>query len=211
MQTMSLNEIILRYSKVPRRTRLGAAAGIVSGLFVLYFFLIHADQQSVLNDALQALQTTEAQRAEKFAYAANISLYETRLKDLTTQLQSARAMLPDTPDVPQFLSQIGTIAKDVGLVIERFEPQAEMPLDFYAETRFGVQVRGSYHEVGLFLDRVSHMDRIVNVSNLTMDNPQVQNLRVVVTGSFLLRAFRSLSADEMAAAQEAAKKKDGKK
>jgi len=211
MQTPSLNDLLLRYSQTPQRTRLGAAAGIVCAILVCYYFLINQDQQATLAAAQQTLQATESQRAEKFAYAANLPLYESRLKELTERLNSARAMLPDTPDVPQFLSQIGAIAREVNLVIERFEPQTEVPLDFYAETRFAVQVRGSYHEIGAFLDRVSHMDRIVNVSDLTMEEPKVNNLRVIVTSNFLLRAFRSMTADEMAAAAEAAAKKDGKK
>ncbi|RZM28205.1 MAG: hypothetical protein EOO88_09925, partial [Pedobacter sp.] len=127
------------------------------------------------------------------------------------KLATARAMLPDAADVPQFLSQIGSIAREVNLVIERFEPQPEVPQDFYAETRFAVTARGSYHELGAFLDKVSRMDRIVNVSNLTMDNPKVEDLRVVVTGTFVLRAYRSMSAQQMAQAQEELAKKDGKK
>jgi type IV pilus assembly protein PilO len=210
MQTPTLNELVLRYSQTPQRTRLGAAAGIVCAIFVLYYFLINQDQQAALAAAQGTLQATESQRAEKFAYAANLSLYEGRLKELTEHLEGARAMLPDTADVPQFLSQIGAIAREVNLVIERFEPQPEVPLDFYAETRFAVQARGSYHDIGAFLDRISHMDRIVNVSDLTMEEPKVKNLRVVVTSHFMLRAFRSMTADEMAAAQEAATKKDGK-
>ncbi len=212
MAKITLSDLIGRYTQIPRRTRLSAVLGIAVAIVTLYFFLIDQDQQAVLSQAQQSLQHTESDRAEKFAYAANLSLYEARLKELTEKLSTARAMLPDTADVPQFLSQIGAIAREVNLVIERFEPQEEAALDFYAETRFAVQVRGSYHEVGAFLDRVSHMDRIVNVSDLAMEHPKVQNLRVVVSGTFLLRAFRSMSTDEMtAAAAQAAAKKDSNK
>lgn len=211
MQKLTPADVVARYGQVPQKTRLGAAAAILAALVVLYFFLVQQDQQAALTSAQAALQHTESERAEKFAYAANLPLYETRLTELTEQLGSARAMLPDAADVPQFLSQIGGIAREVNLVIERFEPQPELPHDFYAETRFAVTARGSYHELGSFLDRVSRMDRIVNVADLTMDNPKVENLRVVVQGTFVLRAYRSMSADEMARVQEELAKKDGKK
>lgn len=202
MQKLTPADVVARYGQVPQKTRLGAAAAILAALVVLYFFLVQQDQQAALTSAQAALQHTESERAEKFAYAANLPLYETRLTELTEQLGSARAMLPDAADVPQFLSQIGGIAREVNLVIERFEPQPELPHDFYAETRFAVTARGSYHELGSFLDRVSRMDRIVNVGGLSMVDPKALDQQVLVTGAFYLRAFRSLTAGEMEQAKK---------
>ena len=206
MAIPSFNDVVLRYQQVALRQRVGAAAAIFCSLLVLDYMWVYQDQQSALDAAIEALQATEAQRAEKTAYAASSGLYEARLNELTTRLADARAMLPDHSDVPQFLSQTGAIAKEVGLLIERFEPRPEIPFDFYAESRFALQVRGTYHEIGLFLDRVGRMDRIVNISDLIMENPKVQNGRVLVTGTFLLRAFRSLAAHELEALKAQATK-----
>lgn len=202
----SFNDVVLRYQQVALRQRLGAAVAILGSFLALDYMWVYQDQQSGLDAAISALQATEAQRAEKTAYAASSGLYEARLNELTTRLADARAMLPDHSEVPQFLSQTGAIAKEVGLLIERFEPQPEIPNDFYAESRFALQVRGTFHEIGLFLDRVGRMDRIVNISDLIMEAPKVHNGRVLVTGTFLLRAFRSMSAAEVEALKAQAHK-----
>lgn len=204
MAKITAADALAKYGQLPPRTRAGSIAAVILSIIGIYIFVWHQDQEAQL-DALQgALRKTESERSEKFAYAANLPLYEARLTELATRLQDARAMLPDTPDVPQFLSQIGAIARDTGLVIERFEPGLEKALDFYAETQFLLQVRGTYHEIGMFLDRVSRMDRIVNVGNLSMTAPKVEAQQVLVTGTFSLRAFRSLSAAEMKALASAA-------
>ena len=198
MPKITSAEAIARYGQLPPRSRAGGVAAAIVSIIGAYILIWHQDQEAQL-EALQAsLRHTESERAEKSAYAANLSLYEARLTELGTRLQDARAMLPDTPDVPQFLSQIGAIARDTGLTIERFEPGAEKAIDFYAETQFLLQVRGTYHAIGMFLDQVSRMDRIVNVGDLSMTAPKVEAQQVMVTGSFFLRAFRSLSVTEAA-------------
>jgi type IV pilus assembly protein PilO len=211
MQTPNINDLVTRYAQVAPKYRFAGWAGGVGALCLVYLLTVQLDQNAQLQDLQDHLQTTESQRSEKYAYAANLPLYEARLTELSARLTDARAMLPDAPNVPQFLSQIGAIARDVGLTIQRFEPQSEVPLDFYAETLFALQVRGTFHEIGMFLDRASRMDRIVNVSGLAMGTPIVDSQRVVVTGTFSLKAFRSLSAEEMAALQSADKAKKDKR
>jgi len=41
---------------------------------------------------------------------------------------------------------------------------------FYAEVPISIKVKGGYHEMGLFLDAISRLPRIINVSDITIGN-----------------------------------------
>jgi type IV pilus assembly protein PilO len=59
-------------------------------------------------------------------------------------------------------------------------------------------VTGNYHEIGVFLDSVSKLARIVNVTNIKMGGVKTVNEKLVVNASYVATTFRFLP-------QEAAK------
>jgi type IV pilus assembly protein PilO len=204
-----MEELLAKYAKIPERIRYPVALAVLIGLVVAHFFLIHAGQQQQLESLEDTYTKLAIDRTEKRSYADNLAKYEARHNELTQSLGTARAMLPDNPDVPQFLAQLGNAARDVGLVIDRFEPRPESYKDFYAEIGFGVNVHGSYHEVGQFIDQVGKIDRIVNVSDLSMVSPKTENQKIIVQGSFLVKTYRFLTPEQLAEME--AKNKKGKK
>ena len=84
-------------------------------------------------------------------------------------------MLPDEKDVADLLRRLQTLATQSNLQIRGFKPQ---PIVHQADARRvadELQLDGTYHNLGLFLDRVSKFPRIINVSNMRIkakDKPQ---------------------------------------
>jgi len=68
--------------------------------------------------------------------------------------------------------------------------------DFYAEVPVEMQMRGTYHDVALFLDSVKRLDRIVNVSNITLAKPRVAGDVVALDASCIATTFRFLDEAE---------------
>lgn len=200
-----MEELLNRYIQVPERVRYGVVCGIVVVLCVLHFLLVYSGQQSNVADLEEQFRILENKQAEKSAYAANLPKYQSRFDELMLSLTTARAMLPDNPDVPQFLAQLGNAARDVGLTVDRFEPKSEIAQDFYAEIGFGMKVHGSYHDIAMFIDQMARIDRIVNVTALQMNQPKVENQKIILASDFLVKTYRFLT-EEQAAAIEAKKK-----
>jgi type IV pilus assembly protein PilO len=198
-----VDELLARYSKVPIRRRLAAFGGIVVAVLAAHWFLIYSDQATELGNLEEQYTRLEQDRAEKQAYVENLQKYEARLTELQASLNLARSQLPDDPDVPQLLAQLGNKAKQAGLEIDRFEPKGEAPKDFYAEIIFDMKVHGSYHEIGTFLDAIGKLDRILNVTGLSMSNPRSVNQKIVVDCSFTIKTYRFM---EMAEVAKGAKK-----
>lgn len=187
-----MEALLEKYTKIPQRQRYTLAVLIIAGLCGAYFYLFHMEQTARIESLEQEYRKIESERAEKQAYVDNLARYEARLADLQRNLNAARAQLPDDADVPQLLAQLGNKARQSGLEIDRFEPQGETPKSFYGEIAFAVNVRGSYHEVATFIDALGKLDRIVNVSDLTMKNPKTVNQKVVIDGTFKVKTYRFL-------------------
>lgn len=201
-----MEDLIARYMQVADRVRYLATLGIILTLIALYYFLVHQGMQDQIASLETEHQTLENTLAEKSAYAANLAKYQARHEQLTLSLNTARAMLPDNPDIPQFLAQLGNIGKDIGLIVDRIEPKPEHSVDFYAEIPIAMKVRGSYHDVAMFIDQVGHLDRIVNVIDLSLINPKLENQKVITAGDFLIKTYRFLTEEQVAALAEKAKK-----
>ena len=61
------------------------------------------------------------------------------------------------------MRRIQTMAAQSSLTIRQFTPKAIATKELHAEWPIGLELEGTYHNVGLFLDRVSKFPRIINV------------------------------------------------
>ena len=63
------------------------------------------------------------------------------------------------------VSQTGLAA---GLEFELFQPQSEVPKDFYAELPIQIRVTGDYHEFGTFASGIASLPRIVTLHDISL-------------------------------------------
>ncbi len=132
-----------------------------------------------------------------------------QLDELNIMLKKAVAQLPDRKEIPELLSSISGRAREAGLEILIFRPQAENLRDFYAEIPVDIVVRGGFHNVVTFFDEVGRLNRLVNIRNIEIRNPEVKGTKMSVQTSTQAITFRFLDEAERAriAAAKAAKKK----
>jgi len=57
-------------------------------------------------------------------------------------------------------------------------------------------VTGSYHKIGYFLDKISKLNRIVSVNNISLANPLRTEGETMLTASLELVTYRFLSVAE---------------
>ena len=61
------------------------------------------------------------------------------------------------------------------LTIRGFTPQAVATKQMYAEWPIGLQVEGTYHNLGNFLERISKFPRIINVTAIKIRTKDKQS------------------------------------
>jgi type IV pilus assembly protein PilO len=158
--------INLTFSKMPWYGQIIASAVLGLGA-VGAFWNFYAKTARELIEAQQgqlAGLQVEIQRGQ----AAERRLPEFRKELATLELQMARlrAVLPEERDVAELLRRVQGIATQSSLTILEFSPKAVAKKDLYVEWPIGLRLEGTYHDLGAFLERVSKLPRIINVTNL---------------------------------------------
>jgi type IV pilus assembly protein PilO len=82
------------------------------------------------------------------------------------------------------------LGKNAGLDFLTFTPGQEIPKDFYAEIPIDISIKGPYHNLGSFLDKVSKLDRIVTVDNITIDKPEIEGTEMLLNSTCKLLTYR---------------------
>ncbi|HKW12893.1 MAG TPA: type 4a pilus biogenesis protein PilO [Candidatus Krumholzibacteria bacterium] len=111
----------------------------------------------------------EVEKARKVV--GDLARLEAEYERLHDQWISAQELLPQEKEMPDLLRQVTTAGSRSGVEFALFEPEASVPHDLYTDHPITVTVRGNYHQVGSFMGRLSNLERIVNVTDLTMTQP----------------------------------------
>lgn len=162
------------FANIPRKQLyilLGViGAGLVGG-YIYFLIMPLLEQKGKLELDLQKLQ---ADLVQKRSIAANRPKLEAEIKELDKQLQAALVKLPEEKDIPNLLTQINTLGQQNGLEFQLFRPSPPVRKGFYAEVPIDIRVQGQYHTLGGFLDKVSKLERIVNVTDIKITPLAVQ-------------------------------------
>ena len=105
------------------------------------------------------------------------------------QLEQLRQRLPEEKDVADLLRRIQAMATQSNLAIRGFTPQAVTNRQLYVEWPIGLQVEGTYHNLGAFLERISRFPRIINVTGITIRARDQQTAADTVTAEATAMTF----------------------
>lgn len=156
--------------KLPTPQKAGIIVAIIVVFFVLYYFLIDKPARAELASKEQERIKLQAESDEQQKILANLPKFKQELKDLQVQFEESLKLLPNTREIPNLLSNISSLAHNSGLEIMLFQPKPEKEQDFYANIPVAMKVRGKYHDFGYFCDKVSKLDRIVNINDIQLSS-----------------------------------------
>ncbi|MBN1336335.1 MAG: type 4a pilus biogenesis protein PilO [Deltaproteobacteria bacterium] len=197
--------LLERLARMTRSQRLVLFAVAYLLIVLLFFFAFYLPKANAIAHARTQQVELQEKKAIVEKRAADKESYETDLEDLTLQLRQALRQLPDDREIPDLLSRISTIGRRIGLEIQKVLPRDEVLREYHAEVPVQLQLKGSFHEVAMFFDRLSKLSRIVYVQNIEMRDPVEQSGKTLVQVSGMLTTFRFLSEEERKAAAEAKK------
>ncbi|UCD83266.1 MAG: type 4a pilus biogenesis protein PilO [Deltaproteobacteria bacterium] len=176
--------------KLPARQKALGLGGILVVILLIYIYMGYLPQGRELSRKRTQCDQLEAKLAEYRVIADKLAIFEKELEKLNQKLVEALTKLPNKQEIPQLLVNISNRGRETGLDFELFQPKGEVPKGFYADVPVDVKVVGGYHDVATFFDKLSRMDRIVNVTNLSIDAGKVVAGKLPLKISFLLTTFR---------------------
>jgi len=139
---------------------------LCGGLAAGWYFLYTEDQYKQLERVEKVEQDLRQDFEVKQAKAANLEAYRAQLAEMQESFGSMLRQLPNKTEVADLLVDVSQTGLAAGLEFELFQPQGEVPKDFYAELPIKIRVIGDYHEFGEFVSGLAALPRIVTVHNI---------------------------------------------
>jgi type IV pilus assembly protein PilO len=146
---------------------------------------------TIVKDKAPQLTRAEAEEQElrvtfenKQRKAANYDAYKAQLSQIEQSFGTMLRQLPGETEIPSLIVDISQTGLASGLQEKLFQPQAEIPKDFYAEKPIKIRLSGGYHEMAKFVSGVAALPRIVTLHdiNITPEERGVyDNLSLEVT------------------------------
>ena len=165
LKSLDVNDI----GRWPLPFRLAAVA--LTFLAVLGFgiwFMIVKD----LHPRLEAAEANEEEYRlvfeNKQRKAANYDAYKAQLDQIEQSFGTMLRQLPGETEIPSLIVDISQTGLAAGLQEKLFQPQAEIPKDFYAEKPIKIQLSGGFHEIANFVSGVAALPRIVTLHDITI-------------------------------------------
>jgi type IV pilus assembly protein PilO len=195
-----MDTFLEQFAKIPLPNKL-AALGVflvlVAGLTYLYGV---SDKLEAIEENRATIERQETELVKLQQQAQHRTQFMREVERLRQRLREAEEQLPKQAEVEKLLRDVAYEAQQSGLQLMRFELQPEETRGDFAAVPVRMKVRGSYHEIAVFLDRLSKMPRIVNVTDLKMRTPRIENKKIVLDSDYLAQTYRFLEQPSGAAA-----------
>ena len=142
---------------------------VCGGLFggVWYFFMSPiqvtiVDQKKKLGDISGKVEKSRKLKATYVQFKKESDALEAQLNEL-------KMVLPQDRETDQILRRVQASAALSGLKINSGVQKPAIDHDVFTEWPLEMEVVGTYHNLGAFLQRIRQLDRIVNVSKLKIE------------------------------------------
>ena len=154
-------------------------AAVIAIVFVLVvaagiWFTIVKDKAPQLQRAENDEQNLRVSFENKQRKAANYDAYKAQLAQIEQSFGTMLRQLPGETEIPSLIVDISQTGLASGLQEKLFQPQPEVPRDFYAEKPIKIRLTGGYHEIANFVSGVAALPRIVTLHNINI-TPEVRN------------------------------------
>jgi type IV pilus assembly protein PilO len=159
------------FERLPFWGQVALFFGIAAVIVVLAYYVF--PDLSAKEEKIQTLKDDYAEMERKIlegrAIEQKLPELEREIANLERKLGDIQQILPSTPETGDLLRWIKNLADQSNLDLESFVPGGMQPGEFYKKFPIEMEVEGRYHDMGIFMDRVSKYSRIINVDNLRMN------------------------------------------
>jgi type IV pilus assembly protein PilO len=204
-------------AKKPLLTKLGTPAKVLVGLLMLglpaigYYIVFHSEIQAEINAAKAKKKTLDQdlELAQKAEHDYRKDLEE--LRERERRRSELVKVLPVSTEYPAFLASVQNVANLVGVELTAWTPQEEVPEEFYARVPMRIELSGRYHRLAKFFYNVGQVERIINMENIVLEDPELVDGEVTLKVVVLATAFHAVDESIASPTDEKSRRRDRRK
>lgn len=179
--------------ELPSSKKILILIGILCVITGMYFYLFFIPVQNDLKVLRVELDKLIKELNEGKMITRDLEKFKGQIEKLNVELTNALTQLPNEKEIPEILKSISRLGKESNLEFTLFKPKPEEPQQFYARVPIDLVMVGSYHNTGLFFDKIGKLPRIINVVDFNMSRAKEVKGReadVVIRTSCLITTYR---------------------
>ena len=151
----------------------GGFCGLMLGL--VWYQYLSPIQTSIEGKRLE-LDAVKAQVAKSQQQERTFAKFKAESAALQEQLDRLKSVLPLEKETDQILRQVQSSASSSSLRILRVVSKATIDHDVYTEWPIEMEIVGTFHNLGRYLDKIRLLPRIVNISNMKIQSRATDGL-----------------------------------
>jgi type IV pilus assembly protein PilO len=180
-----------KISELPAAHKVLLFVGTLFFMGVVFYYLQFQSQLTTVTNLDRQISSQQNTLVTLKAAAARVKVLTKEISQSQEELNKLLTLLPDQKEIPGLLESVSRLGAYVGLENILFQPEPERLGQFYATIPVRLDLIGTFDDLGVFLDSVSKLDRILKVQSLNLvrqNNARTPLLKVtceIVTYRFL--------------------------
>jgi len=168
-----------------------AIVGVVLGvaMFVVLNIYVFKDIRSQIERLETNIDELEREIEKGRAAKADLPRLEEDIRNYEIELERLRKILPTKRETDNLIKRAKQLTERGRFRLTRFTPGGFEDRDFFIEWPIRVGLDGTYHELGLFFDRLSRFSRIINVTELTINPIKKSDSGFTIHAEFVQRTY----------------------
>ncbi len=163
--------------------------GVGAGIFFGAHHYVFTEQLKKIEKTQTSIDELDREIQKGRAAKANIQKLEDDIKGYEVELERLKKILPTKRETDTLIKRVKQLTERGHFELRRFTPGDFIDKGFYSEWPIKVNLLGTYHELGLFFDRLSRFSRIINVNNLSITPLKSKEGAYTIQASFTQLTF----------------------
>ena len=147
------------------------------------------DQKNQIADLEKSIDGLKREIDKGRRAKADLPKLEADIHGYEIELQRLTKILPTEKQTPALIKRLKQLTEQGFFKLNRFVPGAFIDKEYYYEWPIKVELDGTYHQLGLFFDRLSRFSRIINVNELEVSPVRKAAKAYSVHATFTQRTF----------------------
>jgi type IV pilus assembly protein PilO len=170
-------------TKLPLVAQVGIAGGVAVLICGAFWYLWYRPNQEEVTKREAQLEELQKDIRAMEVTANKLPEFQREVQILEAKLERLKRILPAERETPDLIRRVQAMAQGASLQIKKFTPAAAVSRDFYQEVPIDIDVEGTYHNLGLFFDRVGRLSRLVSMKDVKVkaSSRQTQSNTVAVS------------------------------
>ena len=168
-----------------------AIIGVLLGaaLFAVMHMYVFKEIGTQIERLENSIDDLEREIEKGRAAKADLPRLEEDICNYEVELERLRRILPTRRETDNLIKRLKQLTERGRFNLTQFTPGDLEDRGFYYEWPMRVGLDGTYHELGLFFDRLSRFSRIINVNDLTIRPVKRTGESFTVHADFVQRTF----------------------